>query len=82
MPSATILRISVEIRRSGKAFEICFLASKESSYQFDESSPIAKIEDFSRTVKEDIKKKVLEYSETITPLNDGEFIEIEAFQAK
>ena len=34
------------------------------------------------TVKEDIKKKVLEYSETITPLNDGEFIEIEAFQAK
>ena len=34
------------------------------------------------TVKEDIKKKVLEYNETITPLNDGEFIEIEAFQAK
>ena len=34
------------------------------------------------TVKEDIKKKVLEYSETSTPLIEGEFIEIEAFQAK
>lgn len=27
--------------------------------------------------KEDIKKKALEHNETITPLNDGEFIEIE-----
>ena len=26
---------------------------------------------------EDIKKKTLEHNETITPLNDGEFIEIE-----
>lgn len=27
--------------------------------------------------KEDIKKKALEHNETITPLNDVEFIEIE-----
>lgn len=27
--------------------------------------------------KEDIKKKALEHNETITPLNDGEFIEVE-----
>lgn len=43
----------------------CFLASKESSYQFNESSPIAKIEDFSRTVKEDIKQYGLEIGPAI-----------------